>query len=296
VSTARDLARFDAALDDGVLLLPETLAVAWRPANFTGTPLPTGLGWFVETYQGERLVWHFSHIPDAYSALILKMPSRRLTLIMLANSDGLTTGANLEQGDVTASPFVKIFLRLFARNCRPTPRHGRHRGCASVHRLPPPDHAPLLHVPARRALVVGAVAATAGPAGHPVSRIHLRRQRPFADLEQGATETASALGASVSLVGEGLLAGGRYRLRAGILRARRPGDRGAGSFVTSLTRSIILTLPLSVTRESLRPRAGGWRLRAEARDIIGVPIRSTMPTVVLGGGAVGFLSNTSACG
>jgi CubicO group peptidase (beta-lactamase class C family) len=114
VSTARDLARFDAALDDGVLLLPETLAVAWRPANFTGTPLPTGLGWFVENYQGQRLVWHFSHIPDAYSALILKMPSRRLTLIMLANSDGLTTGANLEQGDVTASPFVKIFLRLFA--------------------------------------------------------------------------------------------------------------------------------------------------------------------------------------
>jgi hypothetical protein len=41
------------------------------------------------------------------------MPARRLTLIMLANSDGLSTGANLEQGDVTASPFVKIFLRLF---------------------------------------------------------------------------------------------------------------------------------------------------------------------------------------
>jgi hypothetical protein len=32
---------------------------------------------------------------------------------MLANSDGLSTGANLEHGDVTTSPFVKIFLRLF---------------------------------------------------------------------------------------------------------------------------------------------------------------------------------------
>jgi hypothetical protein len=52
-------------------------------------------------------------VPDAYSALILKMPARRLTLIMLANSDGLSTGANLDHGDVTASPFVKIFLRLF---------------------------------------------------------------------------------------------------------------------------------------------------------------------------------------
>jgi CubicO group peptidase (beta-lactamase class C family) len=113
VSTARDLARFDAALDDAVLLRPATLGVAWSPANFTGSPLPTGLGWFVQNYQGERIIWHFSYIPDAYSALILKMPERRLTLIMLANSDGLSTGANLDHGDVTASPFVKIFLRLF---------------------------------------------------------------------------------------------------------------------------------------------------------------------------------------
>jgi CubicO group peptidase (beta-lactamase class C family) len=113
ISTARDLARFDAALDDAVLLRPETLGVAWSPANFTGTPLPTGLGWFFQNHNGERLIWHFSYVPDAYSALILKMPSRRLTLIMLANSDGLSTGANLDQGDVTASPFVKIFLRLF---------------------------------------------------------------------------------------------------------------------------------------------------------------------------------------
>jgi CubicO group peptidase (beta-lactamase class C family) len=114
VSTARDLARFDSALDDAVLLRRATLQVAWSPTNFTGTPLPTGLGWFVQDYQGEKLIWHFSLIPDAYSALILKMPARRLTLIMLANSDGLSTGANLEQGDVTSSPFVKIFLRLFA--------------------------------------------------------------------------------------------------------------------------------------------------------------------------------------
>lgn len=113
VSTVRDLARFDAALDDAILLRPETLGIAWTPANFTGTSLPTGLGWFVQEHQGQRIIWHFSHIPNAYSALIMKMPSRQMTLILLANSDGLSTGANLEQGDVIASPFVKIFLRLF---------------------------------------------------------------------------------------------------------------------------------------------------------------------------------------
>lgn len=114
VSTVRDLARFDGALDDAILLRPETLGTAWTPSSVAGTTLPTGLGWFVQDYQNERIIWHFSHIPNAYSALIMKMPARSLTLILLANSDGLSTGANLEQGDVTASPFVKIFLRLFA--------------------------------------------------------------------------------------------------------------------------------------------------------------------------------------
>ncbi len=113
VSTARDLARFDAALDDAVLLRPQSLRVAWSPIVAGDTMLPTGLGWFIQPYQSERLIWHFSLVPDAYSALILKMPARNLTLILLANSDGLSTGANLEQGDVTSSPFVKVFLRLF---------------------------------------------------------------------------------------------------------------------------------------------------------------------------------------
>lgn len=114
VSTVRDLARFDAAMDEGVLLKPEDLAVAWTPATFGGTTLPTGLGWFVQGYNNERIIWSFSHVPDAYSGLMLKLPARNLTLIMLANSDGLSAGANLEQGDVTTSPFVKIFLRLFS--------------------------------------------------------------------------------------------------------------------------------------------------------------------------------------
>ena len=51
-----------------VLLTAETLSVAWSQANFNGAPLPTGLGWFVQNYQGEKLVWQFSHVPDAYSA------------------------------------------------------------------------------------------------------------------------------------------------------------------------------------------------------------------------------------
>jgi len=110
VSTVLDLARFDEALDDNsVLLDPPTRDLACRPAGLT----PTGLGWFVQRYNGERIVWHFGLVRDAYSALYIKVPARKLTLIMLANSDGLAAPYTLANGDVTASLFAQTFLQLF---------------------------------------------------------------------------------------------------------------------------------------------------------------------------------------
>ena len=119
VATARDIANFEIALDQGRAVSRSTLVEQmWNTAivsdgNGVRIPTPTGLGWFVQTNSNQKLVWTFGHIPDASSALILKMPSKNLTLIMLSNSDGLTAGFNFEQGDVTTSPFVKVFLRLF---------------------------------------------------------------------------------------------------------------------------------------------------------------------------------------
>lgn len=120
VTTAMDLGKFDAALtpvdvdDRSALLLPDTLNVMWAPASArNGAPLPTGLGWFVQSYNGERLVWQFGNVPGAYSALVLKMPNRGVTFILLANSDGLSAPFNLAQGDVTKSLFASVFLRLF---------------------------------------------------------------------------------------------------------------------------------------------------------------------------------------
>ncbi len=113
VSTVRDLAKFDIALDAGVPMSTSTLEQMWSQVVVGGVAQPTGLGWFVQVSSLERLVWTFGHVPDAGSALILKVPGKRATLILLANSPGLAVGANLEQADVTASPFVKAFLRLF---------------------------------------------------------------------------------------------------------------------------------------------------------------------------------------
>ena len=114
VSTVRDLARFNAALDDGLLLKEETLQVAWRNGiGRDGLPTPMGLGWFVQTHRNQQIVWHFGHVPNAYSSLLIKIPHRRLTLILLANSDGLVAPYQLPLGDVTKSIFGNLFLRLF---------------------------------------------------------------------------------------------------------------------------------------------------------------------------------------
>ena len=111
IASARDLAKFDQGLP--IHLRPESLALAWTNATHNGLPTPFGLGWLVQNYQGEKLVWHFGQFPDAFSALILKVPNRRLTLILLANSDGLSAPFSLNEGDVTSSLFARTFLRLF---------------------------------------------------------------------------------------------------------------------------------------------------------------------------------------
>jgi CubicO group peptidase (beta-lactamase class C family) len=114
VSTVRDLWRLDAALDTTVLLLEDTRDHAWTPTvGRRGTPVPMGLGWFVQTHRGERVVWHFGHIPNAYSSLIIKLPAKKVTFILLANSDGLSAPFQLQNGDVTRSLFATVFLRLF---------------------------------------------------------------------------------------------------------------------------------------------------------------------------------------
>ena len=110
VSTVRDLARFDVALDDGFLLDLATRTSAWTRVGST----PMGLGWFVQDERGERIVWHFGLNRDAYSSLVIKVPARGLTLILLANSDGLVGPPyTLSNGSLTSNLFASVFLSLF---------------------------------------------------------------------------------------------------------------------------------------------------------------------------------------
>ncbi len=117
ISNVVDLAKYDAAIDRHLLLKAETQERAWTAAVSTGgRTLPYGLGWFVQQQDGVKLIWHYGHWPQSFSSLILKVPERKLTFILLANSDALSAPFNgLGGGNVMASAFADTFFRIFVR-------------------------------------------------------------------------------------------------------------------------------------------------------------------------------------
>jgi len=115
ITTVRDLAKYDVAMDRNQIVSRASKEAMFTPARSdSGQVLPYGLGWFVQEHRGLKLVWHYGWAPYAYSSLILKVPEKEATLILLANSDGASAEFDLGAGDVLRSPFARAFLRRFA--------------------------------------------------------------------------------------------------------------------------------------------------------------------------------------
>ena len=113
ISTVRDLANYDAAIDARLLVSAASQQLAWTPfVNPAVVTLPHALGWFSQPYGAARLVWHYGYWAQ-FSALYLKIPDRELTLILLANSGELSAPFPMGKGDVTKSTFARTFLRMF---------------------------------------------------------------------------------------------------------------------------------------------------------------------------------------
>lgn len=112
VSTVGDLLRFSVALDDDRLLRPETRQMAFSPARSSkGKTLPYGLGWFIQERNGVKLIWHYGW-DRANSTLIVKVPERDTTFVLLGNSEALSRKFDLGRDEeVTRSPFAREFLR-----------------------------------------------------------------------------------------------------------------------------------------------------------------------------------------
>ena len=111
ISTVRDLAQFDLALDSALLLFPETREGAWSPlpaAN--GTAMPTGLGWFVQRYRDETVVWQYGRLQcvllDDHQASGQAGDADPVGQQRWAGRDVRTRG-----GDLTKLVFASLFLR-----------------------------------------------------------------------------------------------------------------------------------------------------------------------------------------
>jgi CubicO group peptidase (beta-lactamase class C family) len=113
ISTVLDVARYSIALDQGKLLSAESLERAMtRRTAPDGRTLPYGLGWFVLERDGIKFAWHYGlWVGD--SALIVKVPERKLTFVVLANSERLTSSYFHGRGELLTSPFARAFVEGF---------------------------------------------------------------------------------------------------------------------------------------------------------------------------------------
>ena len=108
-----DLAAFSMALDRGDVISEASRDLAFAPTiSLAGDTLPYGLGWFSTRYKGERIVWHYG-LWTAISSLIIKVPSRGLTFVVLANTDALSSPYPLAAGRLDSSPWARAFLDAF---------------------------------------------------------------------------------------------------------------------------------------------------------------------------------------
>ena len=111
-SSVQDMAKYATAIDKDLLLKPETKKMMFTPfSSANGKAFPHGLGWFSQVFRGRLLVWHFGWHPDHASALILKVPERKLTFMVFANTDKLSQPFNLLRGNVLNSPAALLFLK-----------------------------------------------------------------------------------------------------------------------------------------------------------------------------------------
>ena len=83
-----DYARWDAALYDGGLVSPATLAEAFESGRLTdGTTTGYGFGWRIDERRGRRVVHHDGGT-CGFNSAVRRVPAERMTLVVLMNRAG----------------------------------------------------------------------------------------------------------------------------------------------------------------------------------------------------------------
>ncbi len=114
IASVLDVARYSLSIDANTFLTAETQAQAFTPyRNIHDQVMPYGLGWFVQSIQNVKVIWHYGWW-TGNSSLIIKVPELSLTFIVAANTDMLSRGfPTIGNGDITVSAVANEFLNAF---------------------------------------------------------------------------------------------------------------------------------------------------------------------------------------
>lgn len=114
VSSVTDMARYAVLMDNYKFLKKETRRLTYIPAiSIHGDTLPYSMGWFVNWFNGQKIVWHYGFW-DCNSSMFIRIPEKKLSLIILTNTDKLSEPfPELENGNIFASPVAVEFCKLF---------------------------------------------------------------------------------------------------------------------------------------------------------------------------------------
>ncbi len=113
ISNIDDMLKYAAAFDGNLLLTDDLKAKVFSPMiSNDGKTLPYGLGWFIQQKEGIKLIWHYGYW-IGMSSLIIRVPEKKLSFVLMANSDMLSGPYPLGNGDIWVSPYAKEFLKSF---------------------------------------------------------------------------------------------------------------------------------------------------------------------------------------
>jgi CubicO group peptidase (beta-lactamase class C family) len=113
ISNIDDMMKYAAAFDGNLLLTEDQKAKVFSPMiSNDGKILPYGLGWFIQQREGITFNWHYGYW-TGMSSLVIRVPAKKLSFVLMANSDMLSAPYPLGNGDIWVSPYAKEFLKSF---------------------------------------------------------------------------------------------------------------------------------------------------------------------------------------
>jgi CubicO group peptidase (beta-lactamase class C family) len=118
-----DLVKYTTALDENVLIPAEYYNLMTTPFVLNGgSRSPYALGWSSQMVSNLKVHWHYGW-GDSYSALIVRVPEKKASFVLLVNSSGASAPFTLQYGNVLASPFAVAFLNTLVPKSAPAAHH-----------------------------------------------------------------------------------------------------------------------------------------------------------------------------